>query len=91
MPDGFPGWAWTDIQKSVMVLARGGNMLGVQPGKFVSCCTDGFRPVFFLARTDRREYKGKRIDGGYDMEHIKIELEAAGVSAAEMWTSALRP
>ncbi len=31
-----------------MVLARGGNMLGVQPGKYVSCCTDGFRPVFFL-------------------------------------------
>ena len=47
-PDGFPDWAWTDIQKYVMVLARGGNMLGVQPGKYVTCCTDGFRPVFFL-------------------------------------------
>ena len=47
-PDGFPDWAWCDIQRYVMVLARGGNMLGVKPGKYVSCCTDGFRPVFFL-------------------------------------------
>ena len=48
MPNGFPDWAWCDIQKYVVTLARGGNMLGVQPGKFVSCCTDGVRPVFYL-------------------------------------------
>lgn len=48
MPEGFSDWAWTDIQKYVMVLARGGNMLGVKPGVFVTNCTDGFRPVFFL-------------------------------------------
>ena len=47
MPDGFSDWAWTDIQKYVVVLARGGNMVGVKPGVFVTCCTDGFRPVFF--------------------------------------------
>ena len=35
------------------------------------------------------EYKGKRIYGADDMEHIKRELEAQGVSEAEMWTSAL--
>jgi uncharacterized repeat protein (TIGR04076 family) len=47
MPTGFCSWAWADIQKYVMVLARGGNFLGVKPGTFVTCCTDGFRPVFF--------------------------------------------
>ena len=48
MPEGFSDWAWADIQKYVMVLARGGNMLGTKPGTFVTNCTDGFRPVFFL-------------------------------------------
>ena len=47
MPEGFSDWAWADMQKYVMVLARGGNFLGVKPGVFVTCCTDGFRPVFF--------------------------------------------
>ena len=51
MPDGFCSWAWCDIQKYVLTLARGGNFQGVKPGVFVTCCTDGFRPVFFrLAR-----------------------------------------
>jgi len=40
-------WAWCDIHKYVVTLARGGNFLGVKPGIFVTCCTDGFRPVFF--------------------------------------------
>lgn len=47
MPEGFCGWAWADIQKYVMTLARGGNFVGVEPGIFVTCCTDGFRPVIF--------------------------------------------
>jgi len=47
MPEGFCSWAWTDIQKYVLTLARGGNFLGVNPGTFVTCCTDGFRPVVF--------------------------------------------
>ncbi len=47
MPEGFSDWAWTDIQKYVMTLARGGNMLGVKSGIFISNCTDGFRPVSF--------------------------------------------
>ena len=47
MPEGFCSWAWCDIQKYVMTLARGGNFLGVKPGLFVTCCTDGFRPVLF--------------------------------------------
>jgi len=42
MPPGFCGWAWADIQKIVWGMARGG------PNVFVTCCTDGFRPVVFL-------------------------------------------
>jgi uncharacterized repeat protein (TIGR04076 family) len=47
MPPGFCGWAWGDIQKCVLTLSRSGNFTGVKQGTFVSCCTDGFRPVFF--------------------------------------------
>ena len=47
MPPGVCTWAWADIQKYVLTLARGGNFLGVRPGIFVTCCTDGFRPVLF--------------------------------------------
>jgi len=47
MPEGFCSWAWADIQKYVMTLARGGNFVGVRPGVFITCCTDGFRPVVF--------------------------------------------
>jgi len=40
-PEGFCHWAWADIRTFILL---------VQEGKFdtfVSCCTDGFRPVFF--------------------------------------------
>lgn len=47
MPEGFCSHAWADILRYVMVLARGGDFVGVKPGTFVTCCTDGFRPVFF--------------------------------------------
>ena len=56
MPEGFCSWAWCDIQKYVVTLARGGNFLGVRPGVFVTCCTDGFRPVRF--KLERIEQKG---------------------------------
>jgi uncharacterized repeat protein (TIGR04076 family) len=42
MPEGFCGWAWADIQKLVYGIARGGQAM------FVTCCTDGYRPVIFL-------------------------------------------
>ena len=59
MPDGFCSWAWADIQKYAMVLARGGNFVGVKPGTYVTCCTDGFRPVFFLVeRIEEGEESG---------------------------------
>ena len=41
MPDGFCGWAWADMQKLVYGMARGGQDV------FVTCCTDGYRPVVF--------------------------------------------
>ncbi len=41
MPEGFCGWAWADIQKLVYGMARGGQEV------FVTCCTDGYRPVIF--------------------------------------------
>ena len=47
MPEGFCSHAWADILRYVMVLARGGDFVGVKPRTFVTCCTDGFRPVFF--------------------------------------------
>ncbi len=42
MPEGFCGWAWADIEKLVWGMARGGANV------FVTCCTDGYRPVLFL-------------------------------------------
>ncbi len=41
MPVGFCGWAWADMQKLVYGMARGGQDV------FVTCCTDGYRPVVF--------------------------------------------
>ena len=41
LPAGFCGWAWADIQKLVYGMARGGQDV------FVTCCTDGYRPVVF--------------------------------------------
>ena len=56
MPSGFCSWAWADIQKYVMALARGANFIGVKPGLFITCCTDGFRPVIFkLERIDENK------------------------------------
>ena len=41
MPEGFCGWAWADMQKLVYGMARGGQDC------FLTCCTDGYRPVIF--------------------------------------------
>lgn len=52
VPEGFCSWAWADIHKYAVTLSRGGDFNGVKPGVFVTCCTDGFRPVIFkLERT----------------------------------------
>ena len=40
-PEGFCPWAWADIRTFIHVVNSG------EFESFVSCCTDGFRPVFF--------------------------------------------
>jgi len=41
VPEGFCDWAWGDIRTFIHKVNDGSLE------KFVSCCTDGFRPVFF--------------------------------------------
>lgn len=53
-PEGFCGWAWADLNRHVVTLARGGNFIGSRPGTTVVACTDGYRPVIFgLERIER--------------------------------------
>ena len=40
-PNGFCHWAWADIRTFIHLVQEG------RYETFVSCCTDGFRPVFF--------------------------------------------
>ena len=40
-PEGFCHWAWADIRTFIHLVQEG------RFENFVSCCTDGFRPVFF--------------------------------------------
>ena len=47
MPVGMCSWAWADMLKYIVTLSRGGNFAGVKRGMFITCCTDGFRPVSF--------------------------------------------
>jgi len=47
MPEGFCSWAWCDIHKYALTLARGGNFSGSRPAVTVACCSDGYRPVLF--------------------------------------------
>lgn len=53
-PEGFCNWAWDDIFKTVVTLARGGNFsTDIFEGwmkddrSMITCCTDGMRPVIF--------------------------------------------
>jgi uncharacterized repeat protein (TIGR04076 family) len=46
-PDGFCGWAWADIRTYIHLVYSG------RFEKFICCCTDGLRPVFFyLSRVE---------------------------------------
>jgi uncharacterized repeat protein (TIGR04076 family) len=49
-PADFPcDWAWADIQRDVAMVLFGADLPWMtHPGKAVTCCTDGFRPVSFL-------------------------------------------
>ncbi len=51
MPEDFPcGWAWNDIERMVFALMTGGDMgrWMIKGNTFVTCCTDGIKPVVFL-------------------------------------------
>lgn len=55
-PEGFCGWAWADLNRHVVTLARGGNFHGSRPGHTVVACSDGYRPVIFgLERVERAD------------------------------------
>ncbi|MGD9497142.1 MAG: TIGR04076 family protein [Armatimonadota bacterium] len=47
-PEGFCSWAWVDMNRYVVTLARGGNFSGSKRGRTVVSCSDGYRPVLFL-------------------------------------------
>ena len=56
MPPGFCGPAWVDIMRYSLALGRGADFVGTTPGVFVTCCTDGYRPVIFkIERVDDRD------------------------------------
>ncbi len=43
VPKGFCGWAWDDILKTAWAVYAGKG-----PERAIACCSDGFRPVYFL-------------------------------------------
>ena len=48
VPDGFCHWAWADIRKDIMLVASGGDVLGMKyKGTVITGCSDWFRPVIF--------------------------------------------
>jgi len=47
-PEGFCSGAWADIFRHTRVLLWGGHYPWMnEDGKYLTCCTDGFRPVIF--------------------------------------------
>ena len=52
-PEGFCVWAWNDLFKGISILNFGGNFPWAEPGKNITYCTDGTRPISFkLERID---------------------------------------
>jgi uncharacterized repeat protein (TIGR04076 family) len=57
-PEGFCAWAWLDIQRWVQAIMLGGDFSQhtgwmKEGGTWITCCTDGIRPVIFkLERLD---------------------------------------
>ena len=48
VPEGFCGWAYSDIQRDIIHLAFGGDFPWMKKQGFqIACCTDGMRPVIF--------------------------------------------
>ncbi len=57
-PDDFRcDWAWDDIHKILLVLMTGGGF-GTwmkDPNQFITCCTDGIKPVIFKVERIERQ------------------------------------
>ena len=48
LPEGFCPWAWGDIRYNILATMLGGERPWANPPDMaISCCTDGYRPVFF--------------------------------------------
>ncbi|MFX1315784.1 MAG: TIGR04076 family protein [Promethearchaeota archaeon] len=48
VPDGFCDWAWADIRKDIIIIASGGDIIGMKnKGTVITGCSDWFRPVIF--------------------------------------------
>ena len=48
VPDGFCDWAWADIRKDIVIIASGGDIIGMKnKGTVITSCSDWFRPVIF--------------------------------------------
>lgn len=48
MPENFCSWAWGDIRHDILVTMLEGKRPWVSPSDVaITCCTDGYRPVFF--------------------------------------------
>lgn len=48
-PEGFCTWAWADIFKDILLVRQGATCYTADKKGMVTACTDGFRPVIFLA------------------------------------------
>ena len=49
MPEGFCERAWPDIRHEVAMVMYGASIPWIeQPGRTITCCNDGLRPVIFL-------------------------------------------
>ena len=47
-PEGFCDWAWAEIRKDLMLVASGGDIVGMRnKGTVITGCTDWFRQVYF--------------------------------------------
>jgi len=48
VPEGFCDWAWADIKSDIMLVASGGDIIGMKhKGTVITGCSDWFRPVIF--------------------------------------------
>ena len=51
-PEGFCHWAWADIRYDIYASVLGGRRPWANPPTVgITCCTDGYRPVFFKIET----------------------------------------